>query len=37
MRSWLLVPADKDKALGEASLGGADVVVLDLERASHNA
>ena len=34
MRSWLLVPADKDKALGEASLCGADVVVVDLARAA---
>lgn len=34
MRSWLLVPADKDKALGEAALAGADVVVLDLARAA---
>ncbi|MBX7527621.1 HpcH/HpaI aldolase/citrate lyase family protein [Qipengyuania vesicularis] len=33
MRSWLLVPADKEKALGEAALSGADVVVLDLARA----
>ncbi|MBX7539839.1 HpcH/HpaI aldolase/citrate lyase family protein [Qipengyuania sphaerica] len=37
MRSWLLVPADKDKALGEAARSGADVIVLDLARAAPNA
>ncbi|WP_198005867.1 CoA ester lyase [Erythrobacter sp. SD-21] len=34
MRSWLLVPADKEKALKEASLARADVVVLDMARAA---
>ena len=34
MRSWLLVPADKDKALQDAALSGADVVVLDMARAA---
>lgn len=34
MRSWLLVPADKEKALGQAASAGADVVVLDLARAA---
>ena len=34
MRSWLLVPADKEKALSQAASAGADVVVLDLARAS---
>ena len=34
MRSWILVPADKEKALGEAALSGADVVVLDMARAA---
>ena len=33
MRSWLLVPADKEKPLKEAGLSGADVIVLDLARA----
>ncbi|QZD92059.1 CoA ester lyase [Qipengyuania xiapuensis] len=34
MGSWLLVPADKEKALAQAASAGADVVVLDLARAS---
>lgn len=34
MRSWLLVPADKEKALAEAASAGADVVVLDMARAA---
>lgn len=34
MRSWLYVPADKEKALKEAALSGADVVVLDMARAA---
>ena len=34
MRSWILVPADKDKALGEAGSSGSDVVVLDMARAA---
>lgn len=33
MRSWVLVPADNDKALGSIAGTGADVVVLDLARA----
>ena len=35
MRSWILVPADKDKALKEAPLSGADVVVIDMARAAN--
>lgn len=34
MRSWLLVPADKEKAMAEAATAGAHVVVLDLARAA---
>ena len=32
MRSWILVPADNDKALDSIAGAGADVVVLDLAR-----
>ena len=35
MRSWILVPADKEKALKEAPLSGADVVVIDMARAAN--
>lgn len=34
MRSWLLAPADKEKALTQASTAGAHVVVVDLARAA---
>ncbi len=34
MRSWILVPADKEKALKEGARSGADVVVLDMARAA---
>lgn len=34
MRSWIMVPADKSKALGQVATSGADVVVVDLARAS---
>ena len=37
MRSWIVVPADKDKALGQVAGSGADVVVLDLARAASEA
>ena len=33
MRSWILVPADNEAALGSIAGAGADVVVLDLARA----
>ncbi|QYJ07871.1 HpcH/HpaI aldolase/citrate lyase family protein [Qipengyuania flava] len=33
MRSWILVPADNDKALDSVAGAGADVVVVDLARA----
>ncbi|WP_394730790.1 HpcH/HpaI aldolase/citrate lyase family protein [Altererythrobacter sp. GH1-8] len=33
MRSWLLVPAENEEQLEEASSSGADVVVLDLDQA----
>lgn len=33
MRSWLLVPAEDEEQLEEAANSGADVVVLDLDRA----
>lgn len=36
MHSWLVVPAEKEKALGDAALSGADVVVIDLARAVPN-
>ena len=32
MRSWILIPADSEKALGAAAGAGADVVVVDLAR-----
>ncbi len=32
MRSWVLIPADSDKALGAAPSVGADAVVIDLAR-----
>lgn len=35
MRSWILVPADNDKALGSVATAGADVVVVDLARGGH--
>ena len=34
MRSWIHVPADKEKALGQVAGCGADVVVIDLARAA---
>lgn len=36
MRSWIMVPADKEKALGQVAGSGADVVVVDLARAASN-
>ena len=35
MRSWIQVPADKEKALGQVAGSGADVVVVDLARAGN--
>lgn len=35
MRSWILVPADNDKALATVANAGADVVVVDLARGGH--
>ncbi|MCA0903956.1 HpcH/HpaI aldolase/citrate lyase family protein [Qipengyuania aquimaris] len=35
MRSWIQVPADKEKALGQVASSGADVVVVDLARAGN--
>ena len=35
MRSWILVPADNDKALASVANAGADVVVIDLARGGH--
>ena len=35
MRSWILVPADNDKALASVANAGADVVVVDLARGGH--
>ena len=34
MRSWIVVPADKDKALGQVAGSGADAVVIGLARAA---
>ncbi|MEZ5680420.1 MAG: aldolase/citrate lyase family protein [Erythrobacter sp.] len=35
MRSWILVPADNDKALATVANAGANVVVVDLARGGH--
>lgn len=35
MRSWILAPADNDRALASVATAGADVVVVDLARGGH--